>query len=398
MTLSQIKNPFDQLRELLGDTPPGKKPIDMTIGAPRHQMPDFVADVIKSREQDFQKYPPITGHPDFQQALEQWHWRRYPVLTNSLTAKQHILPLNGSREGLFSALFIAKERKVFKEQPVVLIPNPFYQCYAAATIAGGCKPVYLPCYEEVNYMPRLEEIDTKLLKRTVALYLCSPSNPQGSVASKDYLKQAIALARQYDFMLFSDECYSEIYSDIPPAGALEVALDMGCEKGEDPFSHVITFNSLSKRSNVPGLRSGFCAGDAKFMTQFTAFRNVACPLVPLPIQFSSTNLWSDEDHVVKNRSLYQVKFDLADEVLKDCFKYKKPEGGFFLWLDFSQIGGGVKAASIFWKDFGVKILPGAFLAQNIPGEKNPGEDYGRVAMVHDLEDTRKALEYMIQLI
>ncbi len=400
MNLNTIKSPFAELRTLLGDiTPPADvEPIDMTIGAPRHAMPDFVAQEISKNESLFMKYPPIAGDVVLQSALEQWHWRRYPSLEGHITAKTNILPLNGSREGLFSALFIARNRKTFADKPVVLIPNPFYQCYAAAALAAGCEPVYLPCSAQTGYLPDLEVIDSALFKRTTAFYLCSPSNPQGAVASEAYLAKVIELSRKYNFMLFSDECYSEIYSDAPPKGALEVALGIGEGAGGDPFVNIVTFNSLSKRSNLPGLRSGFCAGDAAFISDFMAFRNVACPQIPLPIQLTSAKIWLDEAHVEKSRKLYQLKFGVSDRVLSNCFNYKKPEGGFFLWLNFSEIGGGIKAASILWKGFGVKILPGAFLSHNLPGEQNPGEDYGRIAMVHDLETTEKALKEIVQLI
>ncbi len=398
MKLNEIESPFAQLRTLLGTSQPGGDPIDMTIGAPRHPMPDFVADVLQKHNHEFMKYPPIVGHPALRAALEQWHWRRYPTLRGVVTAEEHILPLNGSREGLFSALFIALERKKFTQKPAVLIPNPFYQCYAAASVAAGCESVYLPCYEEMGYLPDLDALSPDLLKRTAVFYLCSPSNPQGAVADKAYLEKVIALARQYNFMVFSDECYSEIYSDMPPVGALEVALEMEQGVGGDPFANVLTFNSLSKRSNVPGLRSGFCAGDQNFISDYSAFRNVAGPQIPLPIQMVSAKIWSDESHVIKNRKLYQLKFDLADNILSNCFNYKKPDGGFFLWLNFSKLGGGVETASTLWKGFGVKILPGAFLAQNVAGEKNPGEDYGRIAMVHDIEVTEKALNHITMLI
>ncbi len=399
MKLHEIESPFAQLRSLLGQTPSGgDEPIDMTIGAPRHAMPDFVADVISDNAQEFMKYPPIAGHPALKAALEQWHWKRYPTLSDVITTEANILPLNGSREGLFSALFIALERKIFSNKPAVLIPNPFYQCYAAASVAAGCEAVYLPCHADRDYLPDLDALSPELLQRTAAFYLCSPSNPQGAVANRAYLEKVITLARQYNFMVFSDECYSEIYGDNPPLGALEVAFAMETKQGRDPFANVLTFNSLSKRSNVPGLRSGFCAGDQGFISAYGAFRNVAGPQIPLPIQIVSAQIWSDEVHVIKNRKLYQLKFDLADELLSDCFNYKKPEGGFFLWLNFSEFGGGVAAASTLWKGFGVKILPGAFLAQNVTGEKNPGEDYGRVAMVHDIEVTKKALKHITMLI
>ncbi len=303
------------------------------------------------------------------------------------------MPLNGSREGLFSAIFPAMARKPEIDQPAVLIPNPFYQAYAAAAAASGAAPVFLPSTAEAGFLPKLDAIDEALLRRTVAFYLCTPSNPQGAVADRSYLAQAIALARRFDFLVFADECYSEIYDDVPPPGTLETAY---ADSGS--FANVVAFQSLSKRSGLPGLRSGFVAGDPAFIAAFGRFRNVACPQVPLPVQHVSAKAWADERHVEQGRALYRRNFAIAGELLEGRYGYRKPEGSFFLWLKMAGFGGGEQAAKTLWKGCGVRVLPGAYLAQAEPDGVNPGTDYIRVALVHDADTTREALRRIVTIL
>jgi aspartate/methionine/tyrosine aminotransferase len=228
------------------------------------------------------------------------------------------------------------------------------------------------------------------LERTVALYLCSPSNPQGAVADRSYLARGIALARRFDFMLFADECYSEIYGDTPPPGALETAF-----AASGSLANVVTFNSLSKRSGLPGLRSGFVAGDPDFIAPFARFRNVACPQVPLPTQHASVEAWSDETHVEQGRARYRANFDIADDVLQGRYRYRRPQGGFFLWLDMSAYGGGEAATKTLWKGCGVRLLPGTYLAREGASGDNPGTNHVRVALVRDPKTTGEALERIV---
>jgi aspartate/methionine/tyrosine aminotransferase len=246
--------------------------------------------------------------------------------------------------------------------------------------------VFLDSAGATQFLPALDAIDEQLLRRTVALYLCTPSNPQGAVADRSYLAAAIALARRFDFMLFADECYSEIYSETPPPGALETAF-----AGNDNFANVVTFNSLSKRSGLPGLRSGFVAGDPAFIAAFARFRNVACPQVPLPIQHVSVKAWSDEAHVEQGRALYRQNFDIADAVLQGRYGYRRAQGGFFLWLDMAAHGGGEEAVKTLWKGCGVRLLPGKYLARTGASGVNPGVNHVRVALVHDSATTGEAL-------
>ncbi|MEO0619982.1 MAG: aminotransferase class I/II-fold pyridoxal phosphate-dependent enzyme [Pseudomonadota bacterium] len=386
---SPIRSPWDAIRVLIGDTPPGADPIDMTIGEPKHPMPDVVMARMTEAASGFAQYPPIRGTAALRQAIAAWAVRRYGI---TLDPERMVLALNGSREGLYSAVVPAIERRPDIAAPLVAMPNPFYQVYSAAALSAGATPVFLPALPSQNFLPNLDTLsqDKETLARLVAFYLCSPSNPQGTLADRAYLTRAINLARKYDFMLFCDECYSEIYDDVVPCGGLEVALH---ETGD--AANVIAFNSLSKRSNLPGLRSGFCAGDPVFIERFATFRNVTCPQVPLPIQHASAAIWADEDHVVANRRKYVEKFEACDRLLGGLDGYRRPAGSFFLWLDMAQFGGGEAATVTLWKGCGVKVLPGAYLCHPTDDDLDPGADHIRIALVHDLAITEVALERLV---
>jgi N-succinyldiaminopimelate aminotransferase len=385
-----VRSPFVRLNALLDGIAPGAPAINFSLGEPKASLPSFLRPVLNAHLAEFGRYPPIRGITAWREAIRDWLGRRYPGLKGVIDSERHILPLNGSREGLFSAIFPARDRKPGIEDPVVLIPNPFYQVYAAATAVSGAAPVFLPSGPEGGFLPMLEEIDETVLKRAIAFYLCSPSNPEGAVASRDYLVRAITLARRYDFLLFADECYSEIYGDLAPAGALEVAW---AESGS--LANVVAFQSLSKRSGLPGLRSGFVAGDPDFLAAFVRFRNVACPQVPLPLQHVSAAAWADEAHVEAGRALYRANFDAADSVLEGRYGYRRPAGSFFLWLNLADFGGGEAAATTLWKGCGVKVVPGAYLTNAQAGRDNPGRDFIRVALVHDADTTREGLERVV---
>lgn len=385
-----VASPFARLANLLQGIDPGAPPIDLSLGQPRALIPAFLGPTLERHLAEFGRYPPIRGIPALREAITSWLGRRYPTLAGRIDPSAQVLPLNGSREGLFSAIFPALARKPSATRPAVLIPNPFYQAYAAAAAAAGAEPVFLPCPETTNFLPDLDAIDAALLSRTVAFFLCSPSNPQGAVASRLYLTHAVALARRFDFMLFADECYSEIYSDLPPPGALEAAF-----AADGTLTNVVAFQSLSKRSGLPGLRSGFVAGDPGFIAPFARFRNVAAPQVPLPIQHVSAAAWSDEEHVSQGRALYRQNFDIADALLGGRAGYRRPEGSFFLWLDMAGHGGGEAAVKTLWKGCGVRLLPGAYLAREGVGGANPGANHVRVALVHDPKTTSEALARMV---
>lgn len=392
-SLDLIQSPFPRLRALLeGIAPPeGLAPIDMTIGEPRHPLPEILAPALAEAAADYAKYPPIQGTPELRAALADWHRRRYGI---DLDVDREVMVLNGSREGIVSAIVVALAEARAAGRDRVLMPNPFYQCYAAGAISAGGEPVLLDTGANTGFLPDLEALagDADLLARTAAFVLCSPANPQGAVADPDYLSRALDLARRHGFWLLMDECYSEIYSVSPPPGILEVA---SARTGS--LSRAVSFNSLSKRSNVPGLRSGFVAGDATFLSSLQRFRNVAAPQTPVPVQHASAVLWSDEAHVEASRDLYREKFDLADRILGNALGYRRPAGGFFLWLETARFGGGEAAAVTLWKGYGVKVLPGAYLGQPDPTGHNPGAPYVRVALVHDRATTSEALQRIVEL-
>ena len=387
---------FTRLRRLLADVEPGHpNPIEMTVGEPHETMPDFVADIMKAAEGTLTKYTPIRCSPALRQAIAEWINRRY-ALSPGIDPLREVHPLNGSREGLFFALLPAVGRKRLADgvHPAVLLPNPNYHTYNGAALACNAEPVYLEAGRATGFLPDLDALAARpeLLARTAAFYLCSPSNPQGAMASRAYLETAISLARTHDFMLFVDECYSEIYTRAAPVGVLEVAAAT-----PERFSNVIAFNSLSKRSNLPGLRSGFAAGDGDFLETMAEIRNLIAPQMPGPVEQASIAVWGDEAHVQVIRDAYRVKFDIADEIIGDRFGYRRPDGGFFLWLDVGQFGASPDVTVTLWKRYGVKVVPGAYLAQPGSDGRTPGDDYVRVALVHDPAMTRDALTRLVQL-
>ncbi len=389
LTSGAVVSPFTELRRLLDGIAPGHaKPIELTIGEPREAMPDFIAAKLNEAVSLCGKYPPIRGTDELRNAIAGWLARRY-VIPGGVDPNCEILVLNGSREGLYFACLPAMGRKSAKGRPAILMCNPYYSAYIAGAIGVGAEPVFLNATKATGFLPDLDEIarDEDLLARTAALFICSPANPQGAVASRDYILKALRLARAHDFMLFLDECYSEIYTKTAPVGGLEVAATT-----PERFKNLVVFNSLSKRSNLPGLRSGFCAGDAAFLAAYAEIRNMCAPTVPGPVQHASAAAWSDEAHVDASRTAYHEKFSISDRVLGQNFGYARPAGGFCLWLDMSQAGSGVDAAVTLWKRAGVKVIPGRFLAQTGRDGTNPGADYVRVALVQDPATIREALE------
>jgi N-succinyldiaminopimelate aminotransferase len=394
LTQGVILSPFTRVARLLDGIPPGhEKPIEMTAGDPKEQMPGFVIDKMAEARALLSTYPKIRGSDDLRGAIAAWIGRRYG-LTGVVDPAREVHPINGSREGLFFAALPAVGRKRVDGRPVILITNPFYQAYLGACYGTNCEPCFLNATEATGHLPDLDALEQKtdILKRTVAFYLCSPANPQGAVASPAYILRALELARRYDFMLFFDECYSEIYGGDPPTGGLEVAA-----RTPERFRNIVVFNSLSKRSNLPGLRSGFAAGDGDFLETLAEIRNLTAPQMPGIVQHASAAIWSEEQHVAVIRQAYRTKFDICDELLAGKFGYRRPQGGFFIWLDMSSAGGGLQATVTLWKRCGVKVVPGVFLAQ--PGEDgvNPGEKFIRVALVHDPATIREALQRIVSV-
>ncbi|MGE0698173.1 MAG: aminotransferase class I/II-fold pyridoxal phosphate-dependent enzyme [Hyphomicrobiaceae bacterium] len=394
MVRGEIISPFTKLRRLLDGIPPGHaRPIEMTAGDPKETMPGFVMDRMVEAKALLGTYPMTRGGDDLRKVLGQWIERRYN-LEGLIDPLREVIVVNGSREGLFYAILPAVGRKRVAGKPVVLLPNPYYHAYLGSASAVNAEAVFLDATEETGHLPDLDALarQPEVLERTVAFYLCSPANPQGAVAKADYIRRALALARQYDFMLFFDECYSEIYTGEPPTGGLEVAA-----RTPEKFKNLVVFNSLSKRSNLPGLRSGFVAGDAEFIETLAEVRNLTGPQMPGVIQQASIAVWSEEQHVGAIRQAYRAKFDVCDEVLKGRMSYRRPGGGFFLWLDVSHLGGSVEGTVTLWKRAGVKVVPGAYLAQPNRDGVNPGERYIRVALVHPPAVVREALERIVSV-
>jgi aspartate/methionine/tyrosine aminotransferase len=384
------RSPFVRLTELIAGIEPGKPVINLSVGEPQHPIPNFVGPTLDAHLADFGRYPANKGIEPFRRAVASWLGRRYS-LARPIDPESEVLVLNGTREGLFLAAIAAK-RWVTRHagKPAVLIPNPFYAAYAAGALAADCEPVYLPTTRESGFLPDLDALDEALLSRTVACYIASPSNPQGAVADRAYLDRFASLARRFGFLIFADECYCEIYSSNAPAGMLEAT-------GPD-FANVVVFHSLSKRSNLPGLRVGFAAGDRRFLAPYLELRNVAAPQVPTPAQYVAIAAYGDEAHVQENRKLYSAKFDLADQIVGGRYGYERPAGGFFLWLDISKHGSSEMVTKKLWSGAGVRVVPGRYLAREQNDGSNPGEGYIRVAMVQDKAATAEALHRLVAVL
>ncbi|MBU2981127.1 aminotransferase class I/II-fold pyridoxal phosphate-dependent enzyme [Lentibacter algarum] len=371
---------FPRLRALLDHHPAGGEPVHMTIGEPKHPFPAWVKDELAANIDGFNNYPRNDGSEALLTAISGWIERRFSVKTD---AASQILSLNGTREGLYNACMALVPEKKFGDTPNILMPNPFYQVYAVGAASIGANPVFVPATRSTGYLPDFAGLPTDILKKTAAVFICSPSNPQGAVASREYLRDLINLGEVFDFQIFSDECYSEIYRDTPPPSALEVAAEMNAHP-----ERVVIFHSLSKRSNLPGLRSGFAAGGPKSLARLLQLRNFAGAPLPTPLQAVAARAWSDEEHVIENRRLYQEKFAVADKVLADFEGYQGPEAGFFLWLPVED---GEEAALKLWTETGVRVLPGAYLSRDVNGN-NPGKSYIRVALVAPKQDVQQGLE------
>ena len=373
--------PFEALRTLLNPVAPvvNDPPILMSLGEPQHQPPALLTETLTAHAHEWNKYPPMAGTPELRQAIADWLTRRYRLPGGAVDPDRHVLSLGGTKEGLylFSSLVVPREKA--GRRPVVLVPNPYYLVYNGAATMAGAEAVFLDATAENGFMPDLASIPRETWERAALFYLCSPANPQGTIAGIDYLKQAIDLARRYDFVLAVDECYAEIWDLEPPPGALEACAALG-PGATGLFDNVVVFHSLSKRSSAAGLRSGFVAGDPALIGHFKHLRDYGGCQVPLPIQAAAAALWRDEAHVEENRTRYRRKFDIAEAALAGQFGFYRPQGGFFLWLD---VGDGEEAALRLWREAAVRVLPGGYTARAAAGRANPGARYIRLAVVHD---------------
>ena len=383
--------PFARLGELLAGSqpPPDRAPIDMTLGDPRHATPPLVDEILRAHAQAWNRYPPIAGTRDWQTAVAGWLVRRYGAAGRLVDPETGLIPLSGTREGLFMTALLVVPGAIKGRTPVVLLPNPFYAAYEGAAVMAGAESVFLDAGRRSGFLPDLDALEeaqknSGLLDRTALAYLCSPSNPQGAAASLDYLKRWLRLARQHDFVLAVDECYAEIYNRQPPPGVLQAAADL--DGGS--LDNLLVFHTLSKRSNAAGLRSGFVAGAPKLIAAFRRLRGYGAAGMPLPIQAASAALWDDDEHAVENRERYRAKFAQAETILADRFDHYTPDGSFFLWLRTTD---GVAAARRLWDETGIRVLPGAFLAHPNSDGRSPADPYIRIALVDDIGTIRDAL-------
>ncbi len=376
--------PFARLRKLLDGVQPAANisPTVMSIGEPQHAPPAIVAEVLANSAEGWGKYPLLRGTPEFRRAVVGWLTRRFSLPQGFIAADENILPVAGTREAIYMFASVAVARRDDGPRPLVLVPNPLYHVYAGAAQMAGADPVFVPAARDSGFLPDYLALPDDVWTRTALVYLCAPANPQGVLASKDYLAALLAKAVAHDAILAVDECYSEIYDAEKPVGALAACagLGPGAARGLD---HLVVFNSLSKRSASPGLRSGFIAGGRRLIAAFAKLRDFASSATPLPIIAAATELWRDEAHVDAGRARYRAKFDLAEAALSPRFGAVRPAGGFFLWLDMKRagLGGGEAAARKLWQRAAIRALPGAYLCPE--SNIGPGADYLRVALVHD---------------
>ncbi len=379
--------PFTKLNQLKAAvTPPEHlQHIALSIGEPKHTPPHFVLENLIAHSHQLAQYPLTKGTTTLRESIQQWLCQRFALDEQSLDSEKNILPVNGTREALFAIAQCIIDRQ--KPNASVLMPNPFYQIYEGAALLAGAQPVLLDCVAENNFLPDLEQVSAAQWRDCQLLYLCSPGNPTGAVMPVAYLQKAIQLAEQYDFVIASDECYSEIYfnEEHPPAGLLQAASLMG----NTTYKHCLVFHSLSKRSNLPGLRSGFVAGDADIMQQFLLYRTYhGCAMSPT-IQTASISAWNDEQHVIDNRRLYQQKFTAVIDILKDSLTPNLPDAGFYLWAKTPESD--IDFAQKLYAEQNITALPGQYLSRDHAG-KNPGKGYIRMALVAPLDECQDAAQ------
>ncbi|MBG6468225.1 succinyldiaminopimelate transaminase [Pseudomonas aeruginosa] len=382
--------PFETLRALLGGArPPATlKPIALSIGEPKHRSPSFVAETLAENLDPLAVYPTTLGLPALREAIARWCERRCSGPAGWLDAARHVLPVNGTREALFAFTQTVVRRSEPGEAPgLVVSPNPFYQIYEGAALRAGAVPHYLPCREENGFNPDFDAVDEATWQRCQILFLCSPGNPTGALVPLETLKKLIALADRYDFVIAADECYSELYFDenAPPPGLLNACAELG----RTDFSRCVVFHSLSKRSHLPGLRSGFVAGDAEILKKFLLYRTYHGCAMPVQTQLASIAAWNDEVHVRANRSLYREKFDAVLAILDGVLDVQRPDGSFYLWAR-TPVDDTVFTRELFEQQH-VTVVPGSYLSREVDGE-NPGANRVRMALVASLAECVEAAE------
>ena len=367
--------PFERLATLKqGVVPPaGRAHIALSIGEPKHATPGLIREALIAHLHGLSVYPTTKGTEHLRRVIAAWLTRRFGLTDGAINPESQVLPVNGTREALFAFAQAMVDRS---RDPLVLMPNPFYQIYEGAALLAGAEPRYLPCTIATGLLPDFDAVDAATWRRCQLLYICSPGNPTGRVMDLATLQRLIALSQEHGFILASDECYSELYPDEtdPPPGLLQAAARMGL----DDFRNCMVFHSLSKRSNAPGLRSGFVAGDARLCERFLKYRTYHGCAMPLPQQHASIAAWGDETHVVANRALYRAKFDAVIEILDPVLPCERPDAGFYLWP--KTPGEDTDFARKLFADTNVTVLPGRFLSRSVAG-LDPGRGHIRLALV-----------------
>ena len=378
--------PFERLARLkAGVTPPsGIAHIAMSIGEPQHTPPSFVLETLRRHLDRLGSYPATAGLPELRAACARWLERRFALPSQSVNSDTMVLPVNGTREALFAFVQAAVDDR---HEPLVLMPNPFYQIYEGAALLAGAKPFLLDTTAATRYLPDLDAVPESIWCRCQVLFLCSPGNPTGTVLPQEFLQRVLALAERHDFIVAADECYTEIYLDerSPPPGLLQACLAAGYER----FQRCVVFHSLSKRSSVPGLRSGFVAGDPQIIARFLLYRTYHGSAMAVPTQLASLAAWENDMHAAENRRLYQEKFDRVLPILAPVMKVEKPDGAFYLW---PEIGGDDER---FTRDLfasqNITVLPGSYLARTGTAG-NPGAGRVRISLVPSVPQCIEAAE------
>ena len=383
--------PFEKLASLkAGSTPPGDLVhIALSIGEPKHDAPDIVLDTIRDNLDAANRYPLTKGSPELRQSIAGWLSRRF-ILNKTIDAEKQVIPVTGTREALFAFAQCVIDRA---DDAIVMMPNPFYQIYEGAALLAGATPYFYNTTKETNYLPDFDAIHESVWQRCQLIYICTPGNPTGKVISEQQLADLIEKSKTYNFVIASDECYSEIYfdEDQPPPGLLEVAY----KNGNRNFTNCIVFHSLSKRSNLPGMRSGFVAGDEQIIKKFLLYRTYHGCAMPPAHQIASITAWDDETHVVNNRELYREKFDAVLDILAPVCDAHKPDAGFYIWLN-TPINDEDFAQQLYDR-YNVTVLPGSYLSRKA-NDINPGEDHVRMALVAPVEECIDAANRIRQFI
>lgn len=387
--------PFERLNLLLADlsTPASLSNIPLSLGEPQHPAPQFIIDQFSDQamlKQALGTYPTTSGLLELKKTIADWLTNRFDLEKESIDAETQVLPVNGTREALFAFAQAVIERN---DDPAVLLPNPFYQIYEGAAILAGAQPIYLNCTDDHGFLPDFSNVGEETWLKCQLLYLCTPANPSGAVMDLESLQSLIALADSYDFVIASDECYSEIYMDEahPPVGLLQACSSIG----RHSYSRCLVFNSLSKRSNLPGLRSGFVAGDRQLIAQFLLYRTYHGSAMSIQNQTASMLAWRDEEHVIKNRANYLAKFDAVLDIIGDHLEVQRPSAGFYLWPRTSIPD--EEFTRQFFQQQNVTVLPGSYLSRQVEGI-NPGSHRVRMALVAPLDRCTEAALRMVDFL